>query len=390
MELKMHMQSSSLKSRAVTAIGCFFVALTVAATPAHAQQKRQVVEDLANRKVSVKIPVKKAVIAWSGSGGPFMTMSALLGKDVHKHIAGWGNSLPKFRKDMYDAYIKAVPELANIPDVGSPDKDDFNVEKVIASAPDVAIFPLGMKSGIEATAGKKLEAAGIPIVYMDYHAETVANHRKSTLLLGQLFGKDKRARELADLYSNKRKEIAKRVAKARAAGKKAPKVYVEVGYKGPSVYGNTYSSKVMWGAVVGIAGGNNVAGTKVTKYAPISPEFLLQAAPEVIILTGSYWPKSPGSLLMGYTANKQGVQQGLSAFAKRPGWHTFDAIKNKRLYAVHHGVGRELFDYTSMIAFAKFIYPEEFKDLNPHNELKTYFRKYLPYELSGVWFQQWK
>lgn len=386
----MYMQSSTLKSRAVAVIGCFFVAITVAATPAQAQQRRQVVEDLANRKVSVNIPVKKAIITWSGSGGPFMTMSALLGKDVHKYIAGWGNSLPRYRKDMYDTYVKAVPELANIPDVGRPDKDDFNVEKVIAANPDVAIFPLGAKAGVDGGVGKKLEAAGIPIVYMDYHAETVANHRKSTLLLGQLFGKNKRARELADLYTNKRKQIDKRVAQARAAGKKPPKVYVEVGYKGPSVYGNTYSSKVMWGAVVGIAGGNNVAGTKVAKYAPISPEFLLQAAPEVIILTGSYWPKSPDSLLMGYTANPQLVQQGLTAFSKRPGWNSFDAIKNKRLYAVHHGVGRELFDYTSMLAFAKFIYPEEFKDVNPHAELKAYFRKYMPYDFNGVWFQQWK
>ena len=49
-------------------------------TPAHAQ--KTTVTDVAGRKVEVQLPVKKAVIAWSGSGGPFMTMSVLLGKNL--------------------------------------------------------------------------------------------------------------------------------------------------------------------------------------------------------------------------------------------------------------------------------------------------------------------
>ena len=93
---------------------------------------------------------------------------------------------------------------------------------------------------------------------------------------------------------------------------------------------------------------------------------------------------------MGYTATPAVVQQKLGEFAQRPGWSNFNAIKNKRLYALHHGTGRELFDYVTLMALGKFMYPEEFKDVNPDAELKAYYRNYLPYDISGVWFYQWK
>lgn len=346
--------------------------------------------DVSGREVSINVPVKKVIIAWSGSGGPFMTMSALLGKDVHKHIAGWDSGLANYRKDMYDAYLKSVPELANLSVIGSPDEDDFNIEKVLTLAPDAAIFPLGLKATLEAGLQKKLESAGIPVFYTDYHAETIENHAKTTLLLGALFGKEDRAKKLTDLYVSKRQDIQKRVDKARKANKKPPSIYVEVGINGPSTYGNTYASGLMWGGILEIAGGINVAATAVAKWAPIAPEFLLQSDPDVIVLTGSFWPKNPESLLMGYTATDAKVQEQLTAFSKRPGWDNLKAIKNKRLFAVHHGIGRELFDFVSIEAFGKFAYPEEFKDVDPMADLAAYYRDFLPYELSGVWFTNWK
>lgn len=361
-----------------------------AATSAHAQQKTVTVTDVAGRKVTLQLPVKKAVIAWSGSGGPFMTMSALLGKDVHKHIAAWDEGLAKNRRDMYEAYVKSVPELAKLPVVGGPDTGDFNVERVISLAPDVAIFPLGTKKAVEAGVGKKLEAAGIPVLYTDYHAETIENHRNTTLLLGKLFNKEARAKQLADLYTSKRKDVEARVAKAKAAGRVAPKVYIEVGSKGPAGFGNTYSSNFMWGGMTTIAGGNVVTGSVIVDAAPVNPEFLLKSNPDVVVLTGSYWPKTPEALLMGYTATPASVQKQLGEFAQRPGWSEFNAIKNKRLYAVHHGAGRELYDYVTLMALGKFFYPEEFKDVNPEAELKAYYKNYLPYDVSGVWFYQWK
>ena len=138
MSLKPFFQGSRVAAVALTATFAASVAM------AQAAQKSINVTDVTGRQVSVKAPAQKAIIAWSGSGGPFMTMSALLGKGVHKHIAGWDQGVSMHRRDMYDAYLKTVPELAKLPVVGSPDSDDFNMEKVLALTPDVAIFPVGM------------------------------------------------------------------------------------------------------------------------------------------------------------------------------------------------------------------------------------------------------
>ena len=384
------MRATPLRTHVAHVCVCAALLLSVAAAPVHAQQKTVNVTDVAGRQVAVPVPVNKAVVAWSGSGGPFMTMSALIGKDVHKHIAGWGNDLAKYRKDMYDAFLKSVPELQNIPVVGSPDTGDFNVEKVIGLAPEVVIFPLGLKKAMDAGIEQKLQAAGIPVVYTDYHAETVENHRKTTLLLGQLFNKEARARQLADLYTNKRKDVEARVAKAKAAGRTPPRVYLEVGSKGPAAFGNTFGANYSWGGLVSVAGGDNVTASNIVNSAPVNPEFLLKTNPEVIVLAGSYWPKTPEALLMGYTATPQSVQKQLDTFAQRPGWSNFSAIKNKRLYTIHHGTGRELFDYASLAALGKAFYPQEFQDINPEAELKAYYRNYMPYDISGVWYYQWK
>lgn len=348
------------------------------------------VTDVTGASVELELPIDNAVISWTGSGGPFMTMSALLGENVADHIAGWDDSLIKNRADMYEAYVKTVPALADLPVVGTVNKDDFNFELVVTLDPDVLIFPLGLKEATDSTVAGKLAEAGIPVLYIDYHAETIENHTKSTLLLGQLFGKEERAQKIVDRYTSAMTDLSNRVTKAIEGGATPPRVYLEVGYKGPSEHGNSYGRTHMWGAMMEIAGADNVTGDSIAKWEPVTPEFVLDANPEVIVLTGSYWPKQPEALFMGFQATPEVTQGHLTAFAGRPGWNELDAIKNKRLHAVHHGMARELYDYTSVMALAKAFYPEEFADVDPRAELEAYYDEFLPYDLEGIWFEQWE
>lgn len=357
------------------------------ATPA---KKTTTVTDLAGRQVELELPIEKAVIGWTGSGGPFMTMSALLEDEIADHVAGWDNGLINNRADMYEAYVSHVPGLADIPVVGSPHKDDFNFELVVSLEPDAIIFPLGLQESTESTVASKLEDAGIPIVYMDYHAETIENHTASTMLLGELFGEEERAAQLVERYTSSISDISQRVVTAIENGKTPPRVYFEVGYKGPNERGNSYGRGFMWGALMELAGANNITADSFAKAEPAAPEFVLDADPEVIVISGSYWPKQPDALFMGFQSDNSDTQKGLTAFSQRPGWEELSAIKNTRLHGIHHGLGRELYDYTSVIALAKSFYPEEFADLDPTAELKAYYDDFLPYDLKGTWFTQWE
>ena len=351
------------------------------------KKEKVTVTDVIGNEFQLELPLDKVIVNWSGSGGAFMTMSALLGEDVVNHIAGWGNSLPTYRMDMYQHYSSKVPGLDKIENVGSVDTDNFNVEKVIELNPDACIFALGTKEAADSSVKEKLEKAGIPILYIDYHKGTLENHEKSTLLLGQLFNKEERAQEIVNFCLTKKKDIEERAKKI--ANKRS--LYLEAGMEGPTAYGNTWPNNNMWGRMADLAGARNIAGDMKTKSGPIDPEFLISSNPDVMIITGSYWPNKLDSLRMGYGVDESVSQKLLTKFINtRQGWKQLKAVENKEVYAIHHGIGREVFDFAATEFIAKSLYPEEFKDLDPLGDLKEYYEKFLPYDLEGTWMIKWK
>lgn len=342
------------------------------------------VTDVAGREVTIKLPVKKASINWTGSGGAFMTMSALLGTDVADYISSWDNGLQQNRFDMYDHYRSKVPGLEHIPVVGSV--DDFNIESVIALQPDVVIWTLGARAEAQVVAEGALAAAGIPLVYIDHHEETIENHRLSTRLMGRIFEKEARAEEIVKFFTDNLNLINSRLGNLGAR----PVVYMEVTSTGPSSYGNTYSNNYMWGAMVVKAGGTNMADGIVKNAQAVEAELVLSKNPDYIILTGSYWPASPTSLRMGYLSNEAETQGLLQNYLDRPGWKELAAVKNRRVFAIHHALGREVYDVAAVAFLAKTIHPELFTDINPEAMLKEYYDRFLPYDLHGVWMTRLK
>jgi iron complex transport system substrate-binding protein len=339
------------------------------------------VSDVAGRDVVIKLPVKKVNVNWSGSGGAFMTMSALLGADVADYLASWDDGLVKNRFDMYEQYRSKIPALAKIPVVGGVDTNDFNIEKLIASKPDVVIWTLSVREQAASVVEPALKQAGIPIVYIDHHAETIANHSRSTRILGQIFEKEERAEAIVKFYTDNINMIESRVASAKTK----PVVYMEVTSTGPGNYGNTYSDNFMWGTMIVKAGGANMAEGIVKNAAPVEAELVLSKNPDIIILNGSYWPATPSSLRMGYLSNEDETQRLLSSYFDRPGWRRLKAYQNGRVYAIHHGLGREVYDVAAVAFLAKSIHPDLFQDIDPMAMLKEYYDRFLPYDLYGVW-----
>ena len=104
-----------------------------------------------------------------------------------------------WRPRQFALYEKALPWLKSVPDVGSTDDGSFSIEKVIAAQPDLLILAAwnydALGEGV-----KKIEAAGIPVLTLDYNAQTVEKHVASTLALGKIMGQPQRAQKLADNY----------------------------------------------------------------------------------------------------------------------------------------------------------------------------------------------
>ena len=342
------------------------------------------ITDVTGRTVTLKKPAERVVLQWSGAGGPFFTISALMGKDTPKVIAGMDTSLQDYRADMWKHFTTEMPELAKIPVVGTIGDKTFNAEQVVALNPDVIFIPVDLKDRYESDAKAKMDAAGIQTIYIDYHAEKLESHQKSIKAIGKALGKEERAAEISKFYTDRVTRVLDRVSKIN---KPKPTVYLEVGMNGPEEFGNSFSSNYSWGALATMAGADVITKDVIKKTSPINPEFILEKNPDIIMIMGSYWPKKPTSMRLGFEATEDSSQALLKAFTtERQGWSELKAVENKQVYSAHHGLPREVFDAAVFEYLAKTFYPEEFKDVDPEATLKEFYDKFLPFSYSGIWF----
>ena len=342
------------------------------------------ITDVTGRTVTLKKPAERVVLQWSGAGGPFFTISALMGKDTPKVIAGMDTSLQDYRADMWKHFTAEMPELTKIPVVGTIGDKTFNVEQVISLNPDVIFIPVDLKEQYESDAKPKFDAAGVQTIYIDYHAEKLESHQKSIEAIGKALGKEERAAEISKFYTDRVTRVLDRVSKIN---KPKPTVYLEVGMNGPEEFGNSFSSNYSWGALATMAGADVITKDVIKKTSPINPEFILEKNPDIIMIMGSYWPKKPTSMRLGFEATEASSQELLKAFTtERQGWSDLKAVENKQVYSAHHGLPREVFDAAVFEYLAKTFYPEEFADVDPEATLKEFYDKFLPYSYSGIWF----
>lgn len=357
------------------------VMLTATMSPCMGQKETITVTDLRGKDVTLDVPAENIVLQWSGAGGALLTLFALEGKDAPKKIAAMDTTLKINRMDIWEKFTEAFPEMKDIPEVG--DTVDLSTEKVISLKPDAVVVPLnGYNQAPDIY--KILEDASIPVVVIDYHSETLENHTKSILLMGKLLGKEERAQKLADYYAQEMDKVNLRL---KEISKKSPTVYVECGSQGPSEYGNSYGRGYMWGGLIDTCRGTNIAEGAVAagKAAAINPEFLLTRNPDIVIITGAYWPAAADSMRLGYNTTLEGSLESLKTFTKRPGWDTLDAVKNNRVYGISHVLSRDIWDFVGNQYFAKLFYSEEFNDLDPEENLKAFYKEFMPLDYSGVW-----
>lgn len=341
-----------------------------------AQAETIKVTDTAGRTVEVPSDAKRILL-----GFYFEDFYAIGGANAYDRVVAISRATWRdWRNLQWKAYTKATPSIDIITDVGEVDSGTFSIEKAIASRPDVAIIAQWQYSAL-GDAVQKLEDAGIPVVVTDYNAQTVEKHVASTLLIGQIINAEERAQKLADEYAAAVKDVQDRIAKA---GGEQKRVYVELGNKGANEYGNTYTD-TMWGQMIGIAGGKNIALNQAGKWAPLSPEYVIATNPEIIFIAGSGWVNRENAVLMGPGVDAKTTHDRIKPYLKRSGWDTLDAVKNNQVHGLYHGGARTLYDYAMLQHIAKTLYPEAFKDVNPQATLERFFGEYLPIEAKGTY-----
>lgn len=340
-----------------------------------AQAEVQTIHDILDRDVQVDVPAKRVVLGFYAED-----YMAIGGEKSFDQVVGLSRDTWKvWRPASWEIYTQHDPKLAQIPDVGEVEAQTFSIEKVISLRPDVLVLAEWQYQGLGSDV-KRLEQAGIPIVVVDYNAQTVARHVASTKIIGQLTGQEERANTIASEYSNAMTMIEERIAKS---GLPKPRAYVEFGNKGPSQYSFTYG-KNMWGAMLKQAGGDNIAAPYVEWWGPINPEQVLAAKPQVIFLAGTESSAVKDAVLMGEGVDRQEAVNRLKGFTKRPGWSQLPAVQDERVFGIYQGASRSILDYSMSEYLAKALYPEVFKDLNPEQDYLNFYKKYLPVMPKGT------
>lgn len=334
------------------------------------------VTDVKGRTVTVpKVPERVML------GFYYEDYLAIVGeKAIDKVVALSLGTWKTWRPQQFARYEKALPKLSSIPDVGNTEDGNFSVEKVIAAEPELVILGAWNFDTLGEQV-KQLEAAGIPVVVLDYNAQTVEKHVASTLALGKLMGQEKRAQELADNYRHAMADIDRRIEKLKPSSKK---VYVELAQNGPENVGNSYAN-TMWGALVTQLGGQNIADGQIGNWGPLSPEYVLEKQPDLVFLSGSEWLNKPQAVPMGFGADDKTTRQRLGAYAGRTGWDSLPAIRIPGgLHGIYHGGTRTLSDYVYAQYIAKQLYPEAFRDVDPARNLRDFYKRWLPIEADGI------
>ena len=357
----------------------------LAALPAPAFAQAFTVTDVAGREVSFDAPVQRAIL---GEGRLLYSLATIETENPFAHVVGWRNDLWTTDTISFDAYVEKFPEAADLPFLGNLTDGTLQTETVVTLDPDVLILTIGNKAAAdEVNLEEMLSGIGVKIVYVDFREHIIDNTVPSLHILGQLFGKEERAQEVADFWQSKMDAIAKVIADNnpqrpdvfmyRAAG------LVECcGTFGPDNFG----------LMVELAGGNNLGSDFLPGYTgSINPEQVIASNPDLIVVTGSDWTNSANS--EGFVSVGPGTADGaevsrevLASLVEAPAFTGSSAVAEGNVHAIWHQFYASPYQFVAIEAMAKWFHPDLFADVDPDATFKEFYDRFLPIDYQpGAW-----
>jgi len=311
-------------------------------------------------------------------GRDILTLALLDRDDPFHRLVAWNNLLKKSDAPTWELMEKKWPDAKKIIDMGFSDKGEVNLESVVAEHPDLMIAQLRSKpSLVQGGVLDKMKQLGIPVLFIDTFEHPVEDTPKSVTALGIALNRESEAKAYTDFYQQHYQAI---VAKTRDV-KPQPQVFIEAkaGLGGLESCCFTHAH-VGWGAMVEAVGAKNIgSGLLPGATGDISLEKVIAMKPDVYIVSGSQWAsKNNAAVPFGYNVTQAQVDKAFDNMKQRPGFAEVSAIKNDRFYGLYHNFYNHPYNIVGLEYLAKFIYPQQFTQLDPANtwkEIVTRFTK---------------
>lgn len=242
-----------------------------------------------------------------------------------------------------------------------------SVEKILELKPDVVF---GYGKFLKSELAQQIEAAGIPLVYLDcYKLGTMSKDVKT---LGTILGREKEAGEYVALFEKYLKQVTDRTKDLKPE-EKTP-VYLE-GY-------TDYSSNAAGSGgaeMIELAGGMNIAATEAVPYPKVSPEWVVGKDPWVVIKAAS------SNVASGYGASGEDMKKLREQIMSRTGWQQIKAVKDGRVYVISSDIYTGPRAPVGVAYFAKWLYPQLFADLDPGAMHREFLSRFHGLEAEGTW-----
>ncbi|MFC0217797.1 iron complex transport system substrate-binding protein [Pseudochelatococcus lubricantis] len=292
-------------------------------------------------------------------------------------VAAWPHDVHRLGDAAYGAYRERFPAIADKPRIAGS-ADSLSVEQVIDVAPDVAIFRDGLGPNPEQI--RQIEAAGIPVVFIDFFSQPLENLEKSLLILGRLIGAEERAQAFIDFRDAHLKRITGRIAQTPAL--RRPRVFLEV-HAGLTECCNS-PGRGNVGNYVELAGGHNI-GADVLPGASgkLGIEYIISAEPEIYIATGGPHTAKAGGFVIGPEFSPAEARASLARMAARPGIASLAPVERGEVHGLAHQLLNSPLDILVAERLANWIHPELFADVDPDKTIEELNTRFLAVPLAG-------
>lgn len=343
------------------------------------------VTDVAGRTVSVPAKVERILL---GEGRYIPILGILDREDPTRRVVGQMGEFQLLDPGTYEQYRARFPRLAEIPLIGRASADSFNVAQAIALEPDVAVFGLEGHGPSPKTAEviAQLEAAGIAVIFVDFRRDPLKNTPRSIAVLGKALGREAEAAEFNAFYEAQLKRVTDRVAGLT----RRPSVFLE---SRVGLHDQCCETMVngMMGRFIEWAGGRNAAADLVPgETGTVNIEHLLTHEPDVYVGTAAgsvaTMDKTPNRIVMGAGVTPEMARASLERTTRRKGIAELTAVREGRAFAVWHHFYNSPFNVAAVQAFATWLHPKEFADLDPEATLRELYARFQPVPLNGTYW----
>ena len=374
----------SLNAKLGGFLGALAASASLLASATFAQAEALTLTDIAGREVTLPEPPDRMIL---GEGRMMYAIAPLVDGNPFEKIVGWKDDLMLYDPDAYRKFEGVFPEDAKrMINLGNPYAGDFSIEAVLEAEADLVLLDLGNLFKAEETGLiEKLEKAGVQVVFLDFRRNATENAIPSMLILGRLLGEEKNAAEFIDFYIAEMRKVTNIVDQIPA--EERPLVVIENAAGWQTDFCCWSFGPYNYGRFVELAGGVNYGSKLANAYSvDLNMEGIIAADPDVLIGTGANWAEARPEVtatLLGYEADPGVNAERIKALASRPGFKDMRAVKEGRMHSIYHQFYNSPYHFIAIQQIAKWLYPEDFADLDPQATFDRMHEQFMPYDNSG-------